>query len=83
MKRPAGVTLIAFLALISGLFGLCWPILAFMGSALFGGILGTVGAIAGIFLLIGVRYYSWSSPMALSGYAPGLGIWALSPAVLP
>ena len=54
-----------------------------MGSALFGGILGTVGAIAGIFLLIGVRYYSWSSPMALSGYAPGLGIWALSPAVLP
>jgi hypothetical protein len=53
MKRPGGVTLIAILALIGGLFGLCWPILAFMGSALFGGILGTVGAIAGIFLLVG------------------------------
>jgi hypothetical protein len=53
MKRPGGVTLIAILALIGGLFGLCWPILAFTGSALFGGILGTVGAVAGIFLLVG------------------------------
>jgi len=53
MKRPAGVTLIAILALISGLFGLCWPILAFTGSVLLGGILGTIGAFAGIFLLVG------------------------------
>ena len=53
MKRPFGVTLIAILALISGLFGLCWPTLAFTGSALLGGILGTVGALAGIFLIIG------------------------------
>lgn len=53
MKRPFGVTLIAILALISGLFGLCWPTLAFTGSALLGGILGTVGVLAGIFLIIG------------------------------
>ena len=53
MKRPFGVTLIAILALINGLLGLCWPILAFTGSALFGGILGTIGFVAGIFLIIG------------------------------
>jgi hypothetical protein len=53
VKRPFGVTLIAILALISGLFGLCWPTLAFTGSALLGGILGTVGVFAGIFLIIG------------------------------
>jgi len=53
MKRPFGITVIAVLALISGLFGLCWPILTFMGSAFFGPILGTIGVFAGIFLLIG------------------------------
>lgn len=53
MKRPFGVTVIAILALLGGLFGLCWPILAFTGSALFGGILGTIGVFAGIFLIIG------------------------------
>ena len=53
MKRPGGVTLIAILALIGGLFGLCWSVLAFTGSALLGGILGTISALAGIFLLIG------------------------------
>lgn len=53
MKRPFGVTLIAILALISGLFGLCWPTLVFTGSAFLGPILGTVGVIAGIFLIVG------------------------------
>ena len=53
MKRPFGITVIAILALISGLFGLCWPTLAFMGSALLGGIFGTIGAFAGIFLIVG------------------------------
>jgi hypothetical protein len=53
MKRPFGVTLIAILALIGGLFGLCWPTLAFMGSALLPGIFGTIGALAGVFLIIG------------------------------
>jgi hypothetical protein len=53
MKRPFGVTLIAILALIGGLFGLCWPTLAFMGSALLPGVFGTIGVIAGIFLIIG------------------------------
>ena len=53
MKRPFGITLIAILALIGGLFGLCWPTLAFMGSALLPGIFGTIGTLAGIFLIIG------------------------------
>ena len=53
MKRPFGITVIAILALISGLFGLCWPILVFSGSALLGGFLGTIGFIAGIFLVVG------------------------------
>jgi len=53
MKRPFGVTVIAILALLGGFFGLCWPILAFTGSALLGGIFGTVSTIAGIFLLVG------------------------------
>ena len=53
MKRPLGVTTIAILALISGLLGLCCPVLIFSGSALLGGILGTIGFIAGIFLVVG------------------------------
>lgn len=53
MKRPFGITLIAILALISGLFGLCWPILVFTGSAFLGPIFGTIGVIAGIFLIVG------------------------------
>ena len=53
MKRPFGITVIAILALISGLFGLCLPTLAFTGTALLGGILGTIGAFASIFLIVG------------------------------
>jgi len=53
MKRPFGVTVIAVLALIGGLFGLCWPILVFTGSALLGPVFGTIGVIAGIFLIVG------------------------------
>ena len=52
MKRPFGITVIAILALISGLFGLCWPTLVFMGSTLLGPLV-TVGVIAGIFLIVG------------------------------
>lgn len=53
MKRPFGITVIAVLALISGLFGLCWPTLVFTGSAFLGPILGTIGVVAGIFLIFG------------------------------
>ena len=53
MKRPFGITLIAILALISGVFGLCWPTLVFTGSAFLGPIFGTVGVVAGIFLIVG------------------------------
>jgi len=53
MNRPFGITVIAVLFLISGLFGLCWPTLVFMGSAFLGPVFGTVGVIAGIFLIVG------------------------------
>ena len=53
MKRPFGITVIAILALISGLFGLCWPTLVFTGSAFLGPIFGTVGVLAGIILIVG------------------------------
>ena len=53
MKRPFGVTVIAIFALIGGLFGLCWPILIFTGSAFLGPVFGTVGVLAGLFLIVG------------------------------
>ena len=53
MKRPFGITVIGILALLSGLFGLCWPTLIFIGLPFLGPIFGTVGAIAGIFLIVG------------------------------
>jgi hypothetical protein len=53
MKRALGVSIIAILALISGLLGLCCPVLVFTGSTLLGGFLGTIGFIAGIFLVVG------------------------------
>ena len=53
MKRPFGITVIAIFALLSGLFGLCWPTLVFTGSAFLGPVFGTVGVVAGIFLIIG------------------------------
>ena len=53
MKRPFGITVIAILTMISGLFGLCWPTVAFTGGAFLGPFLGTVSVFAGIFLLIG------------------------------
>ena len=53
MKRPLGVTITAILALISGLLGLCCPVLVFTGSAFLGGFLGTIGFIAGFFLVVG------------------------------
>jgi uncharacterized membrane protein (DUF2068 family) len=53
MKRPVGITVIAILALLSGLFGLCWPTLVLTGSTFLGPIFGTVGVIASIFLIVG------------------------------
>jgi len=53
MTRPFGITVIGIVALVGSLFGMCWPILAFTGSAIFGGIFGTIGTVAGIFLLVG------------------------------
>ena len=51
--RPFGITVIGILALFGSLFGMCWPILAFTGSAILGGILGSIGTLAGMFLLLG------------------------------
>jgi len=53
LKRPFGITVIAILALFSGLFGLCWPILIFTGSTFLGPLFGTIAVIAGIFIIVG------------------------------
>jgi uncharacterized membrane protein (DUF2068 family) len=53
MNRPTGITIIAILAAIGGLLGLCWPSLVLMGSTFLGPLLGTFGVIAGIFLFVG------------------------------
>jgi hypothetical protein len=53
MKKPVGIEVIAILAIIGGVLGLCMPILVFMGSPFLGPIFGTMGIIAGILLIIG------------------------------
>ena len=53
MQRPVGITIVAVVALISALFGLCWPTLVLSGSAFLGPVFGTVGFVAGIFMIIG------------------------------
>lgn len=53
MQRPVGITIVAVVAMIGALFGLCWPILVLSGSAFLGPVFGTVGFIAGIFMIIG------------------------------
>lgn len=52
MKRPFGITVIAIFALISGLFGLCLPILGMLGSTILGP-LAVVGVVASIFFIVG------------------------------
>jgi len=52
MNRPFGVTVIAYLALIGGLFGLCLPILGMMSSSLLGP-LAVVGVVASAFFIVG------------------------------
>lgn len=52
MKRPFGVTVIAILALIGGLLGLCLPTLGMLGSTLLGP-LAVVGVLASIFFIVG------------------------------
>ena len=52
MKRPFGITLIAILALLSGLFGLCLPGLTLVGST-FLGPLAAAGIFASLLLIIG------------------------------
>ena len=71
MNRPFGVTVIAILALIGGLFGLCWPILVFTGSTFLGPVFGTIGVIAGIFLIVGPILQ-----LIFAAGAFGLRLWA-------
>jgi len=52
MKRPFGITVIAILALIGGLLGLCLPTLGMLGSTLLGP-LAVVGVVASIFFIVG------------------------------
>jgi uncharacterized membrane protein (DUF2068 family) len=69
MNRPLGVTIIAILALINGLLGLCLPGLVIIGggiSALFSGGLGLIVVCGGLLLAAGpllwlvVSYGAWN-----------------------
>ncbi|MFM8321757.1 MAG: hypothetical protein ACKOC5_12660 [Chloroflexota bacterium] len=54
IQRPMGVTILALLQLIAGLFGLCLPTILLTGGAL-AAFLGPVGAVAGgVAILIGL-----------------------------
>lgn len=69
MNRPLGVTIIAILAFINGLLGLCLPGLVIIGggiSALFSGGLGLIVVCGGLLLAAGpllwlvVSYGAWN-----------------------
>jgi uncharacterized membrane protein (DUF2068 family) len=69
MNRPLGVTIIAILAFINGLLGLCLPGLVIIGggiSALFSGGLGLIVVCGGVLLAAGpllwlmVSYGAWN-----------------------
>lgn len=69
MNRPLGVTIIAILALINGLLGLCLPVLVIIGGgigALFSGGLGLIVVCGGLLLAAGpilwliVAYGAWN-----------------------
>jgi hypothetical protein len=61
MQRPTGVTILAILALIGGVFGIIVGLGALFGGALFGGMAASAGAdastaagIGGLFFIIGI-----------------------------
>jgi hypothetical protein len=61
MQRPTGVTILAILALIGGVFGIIAGLGAIAGGALFGGMAASAGAdastaagIGGFFFIIGI-----------------------------
>jgi hypothetical protein len=61
MQRPTGVTILAILALIGGVFGIIISLGAMAGGALFGGLAASAGAdagtaagIGGLFFIIGI-----------------------------
>lgn len=69
MNRPLGVTIIAILAFINGLLGLCLPVLVIIGGgigALFSGGLGLIVVCGGLLLAAGpilwliVAYGAWN-----------------------
>jgi uncharacterized membrane protein (DUF2068 family) len=69
MNRPLGVTIIAILAFINGLLGLCVPGLVIIGggiAALFSGGLGLIAVCGGLLLAAGpilwlvVAYGAWN-----------------------
>ena len=57
MQRPTGVTILAVLALIGGVFGILAGLLALMGGALFGGMAASAGADAGTAASIGGLFF--------------------------
>ena len=75
--RPTGVTILAVLALIGGVFGLIAGLGLMMGGALFGGMMGgsqgvALGGMAFIFGVVGIG-------IAIAELAFAYGAWTLKP----
>jgi hypothetical protein len=73
MQRPLGVTIIAILAIISGLFKLCLPTLGIAGSSLLFA-LGPVGAGFGTVGILVSLFFGLSGILFLVG---GFGLWRM------
>ncbi len=88
-KRPLGVTILAWLALAQGVFGLVWPVLllgaAKLASSYFDNqALGVIGLVVGLFKLIGPLFSLVLAYGAfrLRSWAWTLGIWSVTLSLL-
>jgi hypothetical protein len=80
-SRPTGVTILAILALIGGVFGIIGGLLAIAGGALFGAVAVTTpeangaGAFGGMLFIIGILTLG----VAIVDLAFAFGAWTLKP----
>lgn len=85
MKRPAGVTIIAVLAIIYGIFSLLLALLGLLGSALLASGVGTVKYSAGVLIyatitdaILGILYLAFGiGAFSLKRWAWTAGVVAL------
>ena len=81
MQRPLGVTILAILAAVVGILGLCGSLAAIGLGSVFGGIIGgRVNAGAGLFVgFLGVILGAIALVIALLELAFAYGAWNLKP----